>query len=98
MTMKILTALIFLVPFLNGISQKGDSAFIRSIYDEALLRGEAHENLRSLCKSHKIRRSISLIREQVERVIILRHLDANNKVISFSSCKKVCRGLGLPRL
>ena len=48
--MKILTALIFLVPFLNGISQKGDSAFIRSIYDEALLRGEAHENLQSLCK------------------------------------------------
>ena len=48
--MKILIALIFLVPFSNGISQKGDSAFIRSIYDEALLRGEAHENLRSLCK------------------------------------------------
>ena len=27
-----------------------DSTFIRTIYDEALLRGKAHEDLRQLCK------------------------------------------------
>lgn len=32
-------------------SAQTDSAFIRSIYDEALERGEAYENLRYLCKN-----------------------------------------------
>lgn len=32
------------------ISFAQDSIFIRRIYDEALLRGQAHENLRQLCK------------------------------------------------
>lgn len=31
-------------------SQKLDSLMIRSIFDEALVRGESHENLRELCK------------------------------------------------
>lgn len=31
-------------------SQSSDSAFIRRLYDEALSRGHAYENLRSLCK------------------------------------------------
>jgi len=29
---------------------QGDSVFIRKIYNEALLRGKAHEDLRELCK------------------------------------------------
>jgi hypothetical protein len=41
-----------LTPFAHGQSPEltGDSAFIRAIYDEALARGEAHENLRQLTK------------------------------------------------
>jgi carboxypeptidase Q len=35
---------------LSFFSQAQDSIFIRRIYDEALLRGHAHENLRQLCK------------------------------------------------
>ena len=31
-------------------SQNGDNNFIRSIYDEALIKGESYDNLRSLCK------------------------------------------------
>mgnify|MGYP002631972255 CR=1 FL=1 len=33
-----------------GTHAQKDSAFIRKIYDETLLRGKAHEDLRSLCK------------------------------------------------
>ncbi|MGB2015138.1 MAG: hypothetical protein ACPHSF_06700, partial [Flavobacteriales bacterium] len=32
------------------LQHTGDSTFIRAIYDEALARGEAHENLRQLTK------------------------------------------------
>lgn len=32
------------------VAQPSDSAFIRSVYNEALSNGEAYENLRSLCK------------------------------------------------
>ena len=47
---KVLT-LIFSILSLFAISQqKKDSIFIRSIYDEALSRGRAYEDLRSLCK------------------------------------------------
>lgn len=43
--------LIFIVLFsaLNSFAQT-DSLFIRKVYDEALEKGEAYENLRSLCK------------------------------------------------
>ena len=34
----------------NSIFAQNDSTFIRKIYDEALLKGKAHEDLRSLCK------------------------------------------------
>ena len=34
----------------HPLQHAGDSAFIRAIYDEALARGEAHENLRQLTK------------------------------------------------
>jgi carboxypeptidase Q len=40
--------LLILGPHWLSIAQ--DSIFIRRIYDEALLRGQAHENLRQLCK------------------------------------------------
>lgn len=40
--------LIFHAALLHG--QNNDSIVIRSIYNEALLNGDAHENLRSLCK------------------------------------------------
>jgi hypothetical protein len=33
-----------------GFFAQNDSIFIRKIYDEALLKGKAHEDLRSLCK------------------------------------------------
>ena len=46
-----------IVPFLllsaisvSGQTRTEDSLLIRSIYDEALVRGQAYENLRSLCK------------------------------------------------
>lgn len=43
--------LIFSILSLFSISQQNkDSIFIRSIYDEALSRGRAYEDLRSLCK------------------------------------------------
>src|SRR5690554_6899088 len=38
-----------LIPFFAQ-SQKLDSLMIRSIFDEALTRGESYENLRELCK------------------------------------------------
>ncbi len=34
----------------SGILAQNDSIFIRKIYDEALLKGKSHEDLRSLCK------------------------------------------------
>lgn len=41
----------FLLAIILSISSfSQDSLFIRRIYDEALLRGHAHENLRQLCK------------------------------------------------
>lgn len=36
--------------FSQQIEHEKDSSFIRSIFDEALVNGEAYENLRSLCK------------------------------------------------
>jgi hypothetical protein len=45
LTVSIIVCLSF---FTHG--QSTDSVFIRSVYDEALSRGHAHENLRSLCK------------------------------------------------
>ncbi len=54
-----LTVLGGLTPFAQGqapdhplqdLQHAGDSAFIRAIYDEALVRGQAHENLRQLTK------------------------------------------------
>ncbi len=45
---NLLLGLVFLLS-INSFAQS-DSIFIRNIYDEALERGEAYENLRSLCK------------------------------------------------
>ncbi len=36
--------------FSSFVSAQDDSTFLRSIYDETLLHGRAHEDLRSLCK------------------------------------------------
>lgn len=41
--------LLVIIPFVS-LSQQSDSAFVRSIYNEALSNGQAYENLRSLCK------------------------------------------------
>jgi hypothetical protein len=46
---QLLTGLIVLFLYAQSYAQK-DSLFIRKIYDEALLRGKAYEDLRSLCK------------------------------------------------
>ncbi|MCO6500075.1 MAG: M20/M25/M40 family metallo-hydrolase [Vicingus serpentipes] len=46
---KILVLLFFITTTITGFTQS-DSIFIREIYDEALEKGEAYENLRSLCK------------------------------------------------
>ncbi|MEX1001182.1 MAG: M28 family peptidase [Crocinitomicaceae bacterium] len=46
--MKKLIILLLLLPFC--VQAKEDSLFIRKIYDEALENGQAHDNLRSLCK------------------------------------------------
>lgn len=47
-TMRKILLLSFLFPALSFA--QNDSTFIRSIYDEALAKGHAHEDLRSLCK------------------------------------------------
>jgi carboxypeptidase Q len=47
--MKNITLLVSLLFVLTGFSQS-DSTFIRKIYDEALEKGQAYDNLRSLCK------------------------------------------------
>ena len=47
--MKKIILLIFITASACSFAQT-DSIFIRKIYDEALERGESHENLRSLCK------------------------------------------------
>lgn len=47
--MKKILLLLFTVISVNSFAQT-DSTFIRKIYDEALEKGEAYENLRSLCK------------------------------------------------
>jgi len=47
--MKNLFTLILLTATLSSYAQN-DSIFIRKIYDEALVNGKSHENLRSLCK------------------------------------------------
>lgn len=44
------TLVLLLFLGLQALSFAQDSIFIRSIYDEALLRGHAYENLRQLCK------------------------------------------------
>ena len=48
--MKRFLFFLFLFSFTCIHAQKGDKTFVRSIYDEALLRGESYKNLRSLCK------------------------------------------------
>ncbi|MES2799863.1 MAG: M20/M25/M40 family metallo-hydrolase [Bacteroidota bacterium] len=47
--MKLLYFLLVCAPFFR-LSAQTDSAFIRSIYNEALSKGKAYEDLRSLCK------------------------------------------------
>lgn len=47
--MRTLLILLFLLPAIQTCAQQ-DSAFIRNIYNEALSRGHAYEDLRSLCK------------------------------------------------
>ena len=43
--------LLILILFISGFtSAQSDSLFIRSVYNEALSKGEAYEDLRSLCK------------------------------------------------
>jgi hypothetical protein len=42
--------ILFIFSFLIGQTKAQDSLMIRRIYDEALLRGQAYENLRQLCK------------------------------------------------
>lgn len=52
--MRLLLFLIFLptVFYTQKVSQENiDSIFIRKVYDEALLRGRAYEDLRELCKN-----------------------------------------------
>lgn len=44
------TLVLLLILGLQALSFAQDSIFIRRIYDEALLRGHAYENLRQLCK------------------------------------------------
>jgi hypothetical protein len=44
------TLLYFFIFYSSIIFSQTDSAFIRKVYDEALLRGKAHEDLRQLCK------------------------------------------------
>jgi carboxypeptidase Q len=44
------TTLLFLLLCGTSFAQTSDSLFIRKIYDEALSRGRAYEDLRSLCK------------------------------------------------
>jgi len=47
--MKNLLSTILIILSINSFAQT-DSTFIRNVYDEALEKGEAYENLRSLCK------------------------------------------------
>lgn len=47
--MKLILPFIYLVSFAT-LCQNNDSVFVRSIYNEALSKGESHENLRHLCK------------------------------------------------
>ena len=47
--MKSICLSLFLMIFLSGYSQN-DSTIIRNIYTTALTKGEAHNDLRSLCK------------------------------------------------
>ncbi len=52
--MRLLLFLIFLptIFYTQKVSQENiDSIFIRKVYDEALLRGRAYEDLRELCKN-----------------------------------------------
>ena len=44
------TQILFVFSFLLSQASAQDSLVIRRIYDEALLRGQAYENLRQLCK------------------------------------------------
>ncbi|TXI85022.1 MAG: peptidase M28 family protein [Crocinitomicaceae bacterium] len=50
--MNRLVGILFAVIATNGVgfAQQQDSIFLRKIYDEALSRGKAYEDLRSLCK------------------------------------------------
>ncbi|MGJ8661495.1 MAG: M20/M25/M40 family metallo-hydrolase [Bacteroidota bacterium] len=43
-------SILFAFTFSFGLLAQNDSTFIRKIYDEALVKGKAYEDLRSLCK------------------------------------------------
>jgi carboxypeptidase Q len=45
------TTIFSLILFLNTDAQTSDSSVIRSIYNEALLKGKSYEDLRELCKN-----------------------------------------------
>jgi carboxypeptidase Q len=48
--MKLFISLLFVQVTLLSFAQKNDSIIIRDFYTEALEKGKAHEDLRSLCK------------------------------------------------
>lgn len=48
--MRLLSLIVLLMTTLNLNGQQSDSVFIRKIFNEALSRGHAYEDLRSLCK------------------------------------------------
>ena len=60
MKFKMIIPLLFLSFFLNG-QNKQDSVMLKSIFDEELSHGQAHENLRELCKGYGKRLSGSPI-------------------------------------
>lgn len=47
---SLLFAPIFFFVSQSSIAQKNDSTVVREIFDAALTKGEAYEDLRSLCK------------------------------------------------
>lgn len=48
--LHLLAVFLFVASLVHGQSMSSDSSMIRSIFDEALIRGESYENLRELCK------------------------------------------------
>ncbi|MFN6076486.1 MAG: hypothetical protein ACK46Y_13045 [Fluviicola sp.] len=57
--MKLLISLLFVQVTFLSFAQKNDSIIIRNFYTEALEKGKAHEDLRSLCKDIGARLSAS---------------------------------------